>query len=66
VTGIDNPVITPSLIVPNEMIPVRAGDNVTAVPATGEKVLSGVVELYNCAVTVIVDPISANGAEVLK
>ena len=51
---------------PIAITPVRVGDNVTAVPATGEKVLSGVVELYNCAVTVIVVPISDNGAEVLK
>ncbi|SPF51858.1 hypothetical protein SBF1_5390002 [Candidatus Desulfosporosinus infrequens] len=66
VTGIANPVRIALLIVPTESMPVRAGANVTAVPATGEKVLSGVVELYNCAVIVIVDPTRDNAAVVLK
>jgi len=66
VTGIANSVRIALLIVPTESTPVRAGANVTAVPATGEKVLSGVVELYNCAVIVIVDPTRDNAAVVLK
>jgi hypothetical protein len=66
VTGIANPVRIALLIVPTASMPVRAGANVTEVPATGEKVLSGVVELYNCAVIVIVDPTKANAVVVLK
>ncbi len=45
VTGIVNPVRAPVLMVPTARTPVRAGAKVTTVPATGEKVLSGAVEL---------------------
>lgn len=54
VTGILNPVIIPLEILPIATIPVNAGANVTAVPAIGENILSGVTELYNCAVIVTV------------
>lgn len=66
VTGIANPVRVPLLIAPTATTPVRAGAKVTAVPATGEKMLSGVVELYSCAVIVRVVPVRVNGAVVLK
>ena len=46
-TGIDRPVTIPLLMEPNEIIPVSGGVNVTAVPGTGENVLSGVAEQYN-------------------
>ena len=66
VTGMDNPVLMPLLVVPIPNIPVKAGANVTVAPTTGEKVLSGTVELYNCAVIVTVEPTRASAAVVLK
>jgi hypothetical protein len=66
VTGIANPVRIPRLTSPIPIKPVRAGANVTTVPGIGEKVLSGVVELYNCAVMVIVEPIRDSDTTLLK
>lgn len=66
VTGIDNPVKRPLLTAPTNTAPVSVGTSVTAVPAIGEKILSGVVELYNCAVMVMMDPVSAKSVVVLK
>ena len=66
VTAIDNPVRRPLLTFPAETTPVSAGASVTVVPAIGEKILLGVVELYSCAVMVTVDPTSARGVVMLK
>ena len=66
VTGIESPVRFPLEIVPNANTPVSDGVNVTSVPAIGVKVLSGVVDSYNCAVNVIVVPTKDNAAVVLK
>lgn len=49
VTGIASPVTIPFETSPIVIAPVRAGVNVTRVPAIGEKMLLGVVELYSCA-----------------
>jgi hypothetical protein len=65
VTDMDKPVRIPLLTVPIPSIPVSAGAKVTGVPI-GEKILSGVVELYNCAVMVIVDSTRARATVVLK
>ena len=62
----DKPVVSPLLIEPSESIPVRGGANVTTAPGIGLKMLFGVVDLYNCAVTVIDDPTRFNPAVVLK
>lgn len=43
----DRPLLIPELIDPRAIIPVKGGAKVTAVPATGENILSGVDELYN-------------------
>lgn len=61
-----NPVVIPELVVPADTIPVRDGANVTVAPGTGTKMLSGVADAYNCAVIVIISPIGANAAVVLK
>lgn len=53
-------------MVPIATIPVIAGANVTTAPATAEKLLFGVGELYNCAVIVMVEPINDNAKVVLK
>ena len=53
-------------MVPNETKPVSGGAKVTTAPGIGLKMLFGVVELYNCAVIVRVDPKSVNAAVVLK
>ena len=66
VTCIDRPEIETLLTEPIEIIFVNAGDNVTAAPETGVKVLSGTVDWYNCAVMLTVDPIRVNDAVVLK
>ncbi len=58
--------LIPLLIAPIATTPVIDGVNATSVPAIGEKILSGVVELYNCALTVIVVPTRTNAAVVLK
>jgi hypothetical protein len=66
VTGIDSPVVRPLETLPIAIIPVNAGANVTTAPGIGVNKLSGVGELYNCAVTVTVDPVRANAAVLLK
>jgi hypothetical protein len=66
VTGIANPVVIPLLTAPRETTPVSAGANVTMVPGIAVKVLSGVVDSYNSAVIVIVEPTRANATVLLK
>ncbi|MDF2567912.1 MAG: mucin 17-like protein, partial [Oscillospiraceae bacterium] len=66
VTGIASPVVSPLLIVPIATTPVSGGANVTIAPGIGANVLSGVVELYSCAVRVTVVPTRANATVVLK
>ncbi|ACV63876.1 hypothetical protein Dtox_3125 [Desulfofarcimen acetoxidans DSM 771] len=66
VIGIDNSVVILWLVLPSEIVPVRAGANVTTAPGTGLKVLLGVVELYNCAVMVIVVPVRLSNIVLLK
>jgi len=66
VTGIDKPVVRPFETVPIETMPVKGGANVTIAPGIGVKVLSGVVDEYNCAVIVAVVPIKAKAVVELK
>jgi len=66
VIEIDNPVRIADDIVPTETTPVMAGDNVAKVLEIGEKVLSGIIDEYNCALTVMVEPTKLNGAVVEK
>ena len=49
VTGILSPVVIPEVMSPMEIIPPMVGDKSTTAPDIGEKVLSGVGELYNWA-----------------
>ena len=66
VTGIDNPVVNPLLILPIDIVPVSAGARFTTAPGIGTNKLLGVLDTYNCAVIVIVEPRSDNAAVVLK
>src|SRR5436309_2491200 len=66
VTGMLNPDVRPSLIVPNNTTPVNDGANVTSAPGTLVKLLSGVGDEYSCAVIVIVLPIRVRATVVLK
>ena len=43
----DNPVVSPLLIAPSAIVPVRDGVNVTIAPGIGLKILFGVDDLYN-------------------
>ena len=47
VTGMFSPVVTPLMILPIEIAPVREGDSVTTAPGTSTKVLLGVVDSNN-------------------
>jgi len=66
VTGIDRPVVIPLKTAPNVTNPVSDGAKVTVAPGTAVKVLLGVAELYNWAVTVIVEPIKVKAPATLK
>ena len=66
VTGMLSPVSKPFEVVPMASAPVKAGASVTAVPAIGVNVLSGVVDSYSCAVMVTVVPTNAKATVVLK
>ena len=66
VTGMDRPVVMPLLVVPIATIPVRGGAKVTTAPATGVKILSGVVDSYSWAVIVTSVPTKDNASKVLK
>lgn len=60
------PVVMPDATVPIASTPVKAGASVTVAPGMAVNVLSGVGELYSCAVIVMVDPRRFNAAVVLK
>jgi hypothetical protein len=66
VTGIAKPVVNPEVIVPMAMMPVSGGAKVTMAPGTGVKISLGVVDWYNCAVIVTVEPIRVSAAEILR
>lgn len=61
-----NPVVTPLLISPIEINPVRGGARVTTAPGIATKVLSGVVDWNNWAVTVTVEVSRLSPALILK
>lgn len=66
VTGIDNPVVIPLLIVPIDIVPESAGERFTIAPGIGVNTLFGVFDTYNCALIVILEPRSDKAAVVLK
>ena len=66
VTGMDNPVVIPLLIAPIDIVPVSAGERFTTALGIGVNTLFGVLDTYNCARMVMVDPRSDKAAVVLK
>ena len=66
VIGIAKPVVIPLLTAPRPTTSVSAGANVTVVPGIAVKILSGVVDSYNSAVIVIVEPTRTNATVLLK
>ena len=65
-TGILNPEVKPSLVVPIFKLPDSAGKRVTPAPGIAVKTSFGVGDEYTCAVIVAVLPGRSKAADVLK